>query len=74
VFDRDGFEKEVQYHLKDIKMRPCTKGKLDTSLLTVPLPDLVITWRQNKQGKDQAASFAQQPRRFSTEGLHYLPS
>ncbi len=51
VFDREGFEEEVGYHLKDIKMQLCTKGKSDTSLLTVPLPDLATTWCQNKQGK-----------------------
>ncbi len=51
VFDREGIEEEVRYRLKEIKIWLCTKGKLDTTLLTIPLPDLVITWHQNKQGK-----------------------
>ncbi len=51
--DRQGFEEEVRYCLKEMEISLCNKGKLDTSLLTVPLPNFVVTWCQNKQGKGQ---------------------
>jgi hypothetical protein len=50
VFNRQGFEEEVQCCLKEMEIRLCNK---DTSLLTVPLPDFVVTWCQNKQDKGQ---------------------
>jgi hypothetical protein len=53
VFDRQGSEEEVRYCLKEIEISLWNKGKLDTSLLTVPLPNFVVTWHQNKQGKGQ---------------------
>ncbi len=56
MVDREDFEEEVRYRLKEIKIWMCTKGKLDTTLLTIPLSDLVITWHQNKQGKGRNKS------------------
>ncbi len=53
VFDRQGFEEEVQYCLKEMEISLCNKGKLDASLLTVPLPNFVVNWHQNKQGRGQ---------------------
>ncbi len=51
LFDREGFLEEVRYQLKEIENRLCAKGKLNTTLLSKPLHELVITWQQNKQGK-----------------------
>jgi hypothetical protein len=51
VFDRQGFKEEVRYHLKEMEISLCNKGKLDISLLTVPLPNFVVTWCQNRQSK-----------------------
>ncbi len=51
VFDRQGFEEEVQSRLKEMEISLCNKGKHDTTLLTVPLPNFVVTWCQNKQGE-----------------------
>jgi hypothetical protein len=53
VFDSQGFEEEVRYRLKEMENSLCGSGDLPTSLLTEPLPPLMVTWRQNKQGKGQ---------------------
>ncbi len=39
--------------ISQVKLHLCSKAKMDSSLIDLPLPELVITWRQNKQGKEQ---------------------
>ncbi len=40
VFDRNGMEGEIIWHLADVEMR----------FIDTPLPEIKVLWRQNKQG------------------------
>ncbi len=51
IFDRVGLEEEVFWHLKDIKKSLIKKGTISSELIGIPLPEIKISWQQNKQGK-----------------------
>jgi hypothetical protein len=49
IFDREGLEGELIRHLKDIKKSLIKKGTISSKLIGIPLPEIRILWRQNKQ-------------------------
>jgi hypothetical protein len=51
VFDQDGVEGEILWHFSKIEKSLLKKGKLPTEFVGVPLPEISVSWRQNKQGK-----------------------
>ncbi len=53
-FDREGLEGEVIWHLKDIKKSLIKKGTISSKLIGIPLPEIRISWQQNKQGKGKS--------------------
>jgi hypothetical protein len=56
IFDRVGLEEEVIWHLKDIKKSLMKKGTISSELIGIPLPEIKISWQQNKQGKGKSKS------------------
>jgi hypothetical protein len=51
VLDRAGVESEIMWHLAEIEKRVLKKGHLPMECIGVPLPNINVLWRQNKQGK-----------------------
>jgi hypothetical protein len=51
IFDRQGVEEEIVFHLSQIEKDLIRKGKLPSDLSGVVLPKIKVSWRQNKQGK-----------------------
>jgi hypothetical protein len=54
IFDRVGLEEEVIWHLKDIEKSLTKKGTKSSKLIGIPLPEIKISWQQNKQGKGKS--------------------
>jgi hypothetical protein len=54
IFDKRGIEEEIVYHLKTIKKVLIRKGALPSTLSTEPLPQITMSWRQNKQGRGRS--------------------
>ncbi len=53
VFDWDGIEGENLWHFSEIEKSLLKKGKLPTEFVRQPLPEISVSWRQNKQGKEK---------------------
>ncbi len=51
VFDWDGVEGEILWHFSEIEKSLLKKGKLPTEFVGIPLPEISVSWHQNKQGK-----------------------
>ncbi len=51
VLDRARVEGVNIWHLTSIKKRQIGKGTLTSEYLGLPLPEIRVAWRQNKQGK-----------------------
>jgi hypothetical protein len=51
VFDRNGVEGEIIWHLVEIEKSLLKKEVLPTECIGTPLPEIKVSWRQNKQGK-----------------------
>jgi hypothetical protein len=54
IFDRVGLEDKVIWHLKDIEKSLIKKGTISSELIGIPLPEIKISWQQNKQGKGKS--------------------
>ena len=51
VFNRTGVEGEIIWHLAEIEKSLLKKGVLSIESIGTPLPEIKVSWRQNKQGK-----------------------
>ncbi len=51
IFDRQGVAEEIVFHLTQIEKDLIRKGKLPSNLSGVALPEIKVSWHQNKQGK-----------------------
>ncbi len=51
VLDCSRVEGEILWHLSEIEKGLLKKGRLPTEYIGVPLPEIKVSWRQNKQGK-----------------------
>ncbi len=51
VFDRNGVEGKIIWHLAEIEKSLLKKGVLSTESIRMPLPEIKVSWRQNKEGK-----------------------
>ncbi len=51
IFDRRGIEEEICLHLQLIKKDLIRKGKPSYDFIGVPLPVIIVSWQQNKQGR-----------------------
>ena len=51
VHDKLGIEMELNWHLQQIEKKLIRKGKHPSTYAGLPLPEVRVTWRQNKQGK-----------------------
>ncbi len=51
VFDRNGVEGEIIWHIAEIEKSLLKKGVLSSESIGTPLPEIKVSWRQNKQGK-----------------------
>ncbi len=51
VLDRVGVECQILWHLAEIEKSLLKKGLLPMEYIGVPLPNINLLWRQNKQGK-----------------------
>ena len=51
VLDRSRVEGKILWHLAEIEKGLLKKGCLPTEYIGVPLPEIKVLWRQNKQGK-----------------------
>ncbi len=51
VFDKQGIEEEIFFHLKAMEKDLIRKGSLPSALSTEPLPQIAVLWHQNKQGR-----------------------
>ncbi len=51
VLDRAGVEGKFIWHLAEIEKGLLKKGLLPVEYVGVPLPEIKVSWRQNKQGK-----------------------
>jgi hypothetical protein len=54
IFDKRGIEEEIVYHLKTMEKDLIRKGALPSTLSTEPLPQIAVSWRQNKQGRGRS--------------------
>jgi len=54
VFDKRGLEEEIVYHLKTMEKDLIRKGALPSTLSIEPLPQIAVSWRQNKQGRGRS--------------------
>ena len=48
VFDRNGMEGDIIWHLAEIEKSLLKKGFLPTEFIGTPLPEIKVSWRQNK--------------------------
>ncbi len=51
VFNKQGIEEEIVFHLKAMEKDLIREGSLPSALLTEPLPQIAVSWHQNKQGR-----------------------
>jgi hypothetical protein len=51
VLDRAGVEGEIMWHRAEIEKGLLNKGLLLAEYVGVPLPEIKVSWRQNKRGK-----------------------
>jgi hypothetical protein len=51
VLDRAGVEGMIIWHFTEIEKGLLKKGLLPVEYVGVPLPEIKVSWRQNKQGK-----------------------
>ncbi len=51
VLDRAGIEGKIIWHLAEVEKGLLKKGLLLAEYIGVPLPEIKVSWRQNKQGK-----------------------
>jgi hypothetical protein len=51
VFDKQGIEEGIVFHLKAIEKDLIRKGSLPSAQSTKPLPQIAVSWHQNKQGR-----------------------
>ncbi len=51
VLDRAGIEGKIIWHLAEIEKGLLKKGLLPAEYIGVPLSEIKVSWRQNKQGK-----------------------
>jgi hypothetical protein len=51
VLDRVGIKSKIMWHLAEIEKSLLKKGLFPMEYAEVPLPDINLLWRQNKQGK-----------------------
>jgi hypothetical protein len=54
IFNKRGIEEEIVYHLKTMEKELIRKGALPSTLSTEPLPQIAVSWRQNKQGRGRS--------------------
>jgi hypothetical protein len=54
IFDKRGIEEEIVYHLKTMEKDLIRKGALPSTLSTEPLPQIAVSWHQNKQGRGRS--------------------
>lgn len=53
AFCYQGVQEQLEHHLKETEKRLISKGKLDLDNYDKPLPQMVISWKQNKKGKNK---------------------
>jgi hypothetical protein len=51
MFDRGGVKGKITWHFAEIEKGLSKKGLLPTEYIGVPLPEIKVSWRQNKKGK-----------------------
>ncbi len=54
IFDKRGIEEEIVYHLKTMVKDLIRKGALPSTLSMEPLPQIAVSWWQNKQGRGRS--------------------
>ena len=54
VFDKRGIESEIFWHLMEIEKRLLKKGILPMEYAGVLFLEIIVSWRQNKQGKGRS--------------------
>jgi hypothetical protein len=54
VFDKQGIEEEIIFHLKPMEKDLIRKGLLPSTLSAEPLPQIAVLWCQNKQGRGRS--------------------
>ncbi len=54
VFDKQGIEEEIVFHLKTMEKDLIRKGLLLSTLSAEPLPQIAVSWHQNKQGRGRS--------------------
>jgi hypothetical protein len=54
IFDKHGIEEEIMYHLKTMEKDLIRKGELPSTLSMEPLPQIAVSWHQNKQGRGRS--------------------